>query len=179
MKNPLDNLFLAINAASNDDITADEIEHISKSYFDFMVMDILSVSGSKGEAIKSLNRKVVLIERLLVSINTGVVKAMKSVETVYSGINTAQKFREKYEYYVNANDGEKCFDFYRKLNKQDYTQIEVVQLLKVAGISLSRQTIAKYKAEGKFGNKASGKAQRISKEGLYKFFRKEIQKREQ
>jgi hypothetical protein len=179
MNSLLDNLLLAISAASNDDISTEEIEHISKSYFDFMVLDILSVSGSKNEAIKSLNRKVVLIERLLESINKGVAKAMISVDKVYDGINKAQKFREKYEYFVNAKDGEKCFEFYRKLSKQAYTQIEVVQMLKMAGIGISRQTIAKYKAEGKFGNNASGKSQRISKEGLYKFFRKELRKREQ
>jgi predicted transcriptional regulator len=168
----LNSLFNHIKYISNSDFDLEDIERKSTTFVDFITSDYITYPNSKEQIKSSIKRMRELTKILLTSIDKGFEKSLKKIDTIYSKIDEIQKFTETNPTFLSINDPIECKRFYKKLDKEEYTQVEVSELL-----GITRQTISNYFKSGKFGNfKTKGK-NKITKEGLYIYFSTEFLKK--
>jgi len=170
--NTLNSLFNHIKYISNSDFDFEEIERRSTTFVDFITSDYITYPNSKEQIKNSIKRMRELTKTLLTCIDKGFENSLKKIDTIYNKIDEIQKFTETNPTFLSINDPVECKRFYKKLDKDEYNHIEVSKLL-----GTTRQTISNYFKSGKFGNfKTIGK-NKITKEGLYRYYVTEFLKK--
>ena len=163
--NTLNSLFNHLRYVSNSDFDIEDIERKSTTFVDLITSDYITYPNSKEQIKSSIKRMRELTKTLLTCIDKGFENSLKRIDTIYSKIEEFEKFTDTNPTFVSLKDPIECKKFYKKVEKEEYTHIEVSKIL-----NITRQTISNYYHSGKFGKfKTKGK-NKITKEGLYRYF---------
>lgn len=163
--NTLNSLFNHLRYVSNSDFDIEDIERKSTTFVDLITSDYITYPNSKEQIKSSIKRMRELTKTLLTCIDKGFENSLKRIDTIYSKIEEFEKFTDTNPTFVSLNDPIECKRFYKKLNKDEYTHKEVSEIL-----VMTRQTISKYYHSGKFGKYKTEGKNKISKEGLYRYY---------
>jgi hypothetical protein len=171
MSDQLKHLFQLLREAAHWNLPAEEIEQLAENFTNSIASYYFGSVGSQSKVIEGIKRMSSFTEVLLTAVNKGFKKTLTNANSIYDTLEKIHNFQEKYPPYVSFSDSEVCKRFFGKLRRDEYSYTEASTLLRKEGLTYTRQTVSKYHKLGKFGSYKSKGKDKITKEGLYNFYR--------
>lgn len=155
-----------IKYLSNKEIEAEDICDDIKTSLGIEALIGLHLPNSSIVIKDQLSRIIKTSRIILTTIVNQAEITLNKVDDTKNGLSKINKFREKYDYYVDYDAPKAALKFYDSLKKEDYSYSEAQNL-----IGLSRQTISNYVINSKYGFKPKNNGKKVvTREEIYNYY---------